>query len=95
MSDTPIEVPAAVPVEATVTEVKATVKATVSWRNFHESPITTILGLVLTCAAIYTPLHKEGATWSDAAIGIAVGVVLMLAPDTIVARVQALIKPTA
>jgi hypothetical protein len=64
-----------------------------SMRQFLKSPLTSLLGLAIIVASTVTPLLKESATWTDAAIGITLGVMLLLAPDKIVTKVATLLKP--
>jgi hypothetical protein len=52
---------------------------------------TTTLGLIIMICSIASVFVKE-IQWSDAIIGIAVGLILIFSPDTIIDKIQNLIK---
>lgn len=52
---------------------------------------TTILGLIILLASIASVFVKE-ISWSDAAIGIGIGLILIFSPDTIIDKLNNFIK---
>jgi hypothetical protein len=52
---------------------------------------TTTLGLIIIIACIVSVFIKE-VQWSDASFGIAVGLVLIFSPDTIITNLKKFIK---
>ena len=61
-------------------------------KNIKESPITSVLGAAIIVAAIYSVLNKESITWMDVTVAIAIGILLVLAPDKLVKKLTDLIK---
>jgi hypothetical protein len=59
--------------------------------QFRKSPVTSVIGMLIMLASGASPFVKETITWADAAIGICVGAVLFLAPDTLVTKVKGLL----
>jgi hypothetical protein len=61
-------------------------------KNIKESPITSSLGVIIIVAAIYSVLNKENITWMDVTVAIAIGILLVLAPDALIKKLTTLIK---
>jgi hypothetical protein len=59
--------------------------------NYYKQWKTTSLGLIIIVASITSVFVKE-ILWSDAIIGIAVGLMLVFSPDTILDKINKLIK---
>jgi hypothetical protein len=59
--------------------------------NYYKQWKTTSLGLIIIAASITSVFVKE-IQWSDAIIGIAVGLMLVFSPDTILDKINNLIK---
>jgi hypothetical protein len=53
---------------------------------------TTALGMTIIVASMASVFVKESLTWSDAAIGIAIGLMLVFSPDTILDKIMKLLK---
>ena len=52
--------------------------------NCFKSLKTTFFGLAIIALSIYSVFIKDGLTWGDASIPIVIGIVLILAPDSII-----------
>jgi hypothetical protein len=59
--------------------------------NYYKQWKTTSLGLIIIVASITSVFVKE-ILWSDAIIGIAVGLMLVFSPDSILDKINKLIK---
>lgn len=58
--------------------------------NAYKSIKTTILGLIVIIAAVASIFFSDGMSWWDASVGIAIGLALIFAPDTILNRLNTL-----
>jgi hypothetical protein len=61
------------------------------WKQLKQSPVTSVLGILVILAATASPFVRADMTWSDAAIGACVGSLLLLSPDTLVSKIQSLL----
>ena len=59
--------------------------------NNYKQWKTTTLGLIIMTCSIASVFVKE-IQWSDAIIGIAVGLILIFSPDSIIDKIKSLIK---
>ena len=59
--------------------------------NNYKQWKTTTLGLIIIIACITSVFTKE-VQWSDASFGIAVGLVLIFSPDTIITNLKKFMK---
>jgi hypothetical protein len=59
-------------------------------KNYKEWK-TTLLGMIIIVASITSVFIKE-IQWSDASFGIAVGLVLVFSPDTIITSLKKFMK---
>lgn len=59
-------------------------------KNYKEWK-TTSMGLIIIVASIMSVFIKE-VQWSDASFGIAVGLVLIFSPDTIITNLKKFMK---
>lgn len=58
--------------------------------NAYKSIKTTILGLIVIIAAVASIFFSDGMSWWDASVGIAIGLALIFAPDSILNRLNIL-----
>jgi hypothetical protein len=59
-------------------------------KNYKEWK-TTLLGMIIIVASITSVFIKE-IQWSDASFGIAIGLVLIFSPDTIITNLKRFMK---
>lgn len=59
-------------------------------KNYKEWK-TTLLGMIIIIASITSVFIKE-IQWSDASFGIAIGLVLIFSPDTIITNLKRFMK---
>jgi hypothetical protein len=59
-------------------------------KNYKEWK-TTLLGMIIIVASITSVFIKE-IQWSDASFGIAIGLVLIFSPDTIITNLKKFMK---
>lgn len=60
-------------------------------KNLFDSPITTIAGLLLLVAGITTVI-AFGIPWTESMVPIAIGLLLMLSPDTLISYLKRLLN---
>jgi hypothetical protein len=60
--------------------------------NVSKGIVTTVIGVVILTASVVSIFMANGITWTDASIGIGIGLALMFAPDTIISTVTELFK---
>lgn len=58
--------------------------------NAYKSIKTTILGLIVIIAAVASIFFSDGMSWWDASVGIAIGLALIFAPDSVLNRLNTL-----
>lgn len=60
-------------------------------KNVVKSWKTTLIGVVIMAAAIYS-VFEVNAAWIGASIPLAIGVLLMLAPDSLITTLKKLLS---
>jgi hypothetical protein len=58
------------------------------WKQLKQSPVTSTLGIGIIVAATASPFLRSNITWADTAVADCVGILLLLAPDTLVKKFQ-------
>lgn len=53
---------------------------------------TTVLGIVVTLAAVFSVFYVESVTWTDASLGICIGILLAFSPDTLISKIESFLK---
>lgn len=60
--------------------------------NIFQSWKTSIIGFALIISAIVSVFNIKSASWTDASLPIAIGIGLLLSPDTLLDKINSIFK---